>query len=244
VEMWLALAHLETPENARTVLNKARIACPTEASIWITAAKLEESQGNDKTVELIIKRALKALTNNQVIIERDQWLKEAENAEKSGAKVTCQSIVREVVGLSIEDEDRKRTWTEDAESSLSRDAIETARAIYAHALTVFPGKKSLWLRVAHLEKTHGTRESLESLLARAVKYCPKADILWLMAAKEQWVNGNVDGARKILNDAFNYNPDCEQIWLAAVKLEKEITSWTEPGSCWRRRASAPARRSG
>ena len=44
VELWLALARLESYENARKVLNKARQAIPTDASIWITAAKLEEAQ--------------------------------------------------------------------------------------------------------------------------------------------------------------------------------------------------------
>ena len=36
-------------------------------------------------------------------------------------------------------------------------AYECARAVYAYALTVFPSKKSIWLRAAHFEKSHGTR---------------------------------------------------------------------------------------
>ena len=36
VELWLALARLETYENARKVLNKARQAVPTSAEVWIT----------------------------------------------------------------------------------------------------------------------------------------------------------------------------------------------------------------
>ena len=44
VELWLALARLGSYANARVVLNKARQAVPTDASIWITAAKLEEAQ--------------------------------------------------------------------------------------------------------------------------------------------------------------------------------------------------------
>jgi hypothetical protein len=41
VEMWLALAKLETHENARRVLNQAREAVPTERATWITAAKVK-----------------------------------------------------------------------------------------------------------------------------------------------------------------------------------------------------------
>ena len=44
VELWLALARLESYAAARVVLNRARQAVPTDASIWITAAKLEEAQ--------------------------------------------------------------------------------------------------------------------------------------------------------------------------------------------------------
>jgi pre-mRNA-processing factor 6 len=40
VELWLALARLETYENARKVLNKARESIPTDKQIWTTAAKL------------------------------------------------------------------------------------------------------------------------------------------------------------------------------------------------------------
>ena len=40
---------------------------------------------------------------------------------------------------------------------IANNAFECARAIYAHALSVFPSKKSVWLRAAHFEKNHGTR---------------------------------------------------------------------------------------
>ena len=50
VELWLALARLESYDNAKKVLNKARQAVPTDPAIWITAAKLEEAQGNTDMV--------------------------------------------------------------------------------------------------------------------------------------------------------------------------------------------------
>ena len=62
----------------------------------------------------------------------------------------------------------------DAEATEARGSVETARAIYAHALSIFPGKKSVWRRAAELEKAHGSAESLDELLKRAVKYCPQA----------------------------------------------------------------------
>eukprot|EP00008_Paramoeba_atlantica_P014332 CAMPEP_0201492404 /NCGR_PEP_ID=MMETSP0151_2-20130828/32951_1 /ASSEMBLY_ACC=CAM_ASM_000257 /TAXON_ID=200890 /ORGANISM="Paramoeba atlantica, Strain 621/1 / CCAP 1560/9" /LENGTH=913 /DNA_ID=CAMNT_0047879193 /DNA_START=69 /DNA_END=2807 /DNA_ORIENTATION=- len=221
VEMWIALAHLEKYEDARKVLNAAREANPTHPQIWITAAKLEDANGNELAVRNIIKKAISSLAGHNVHINRAQWLAEAIKAEKSGFLATCREIVREAIGIGVEEEDRKRTWLDDAESTLEEGAVQTARAIYVHTLSVFPSKKSVWLRYAFLEKAHGTKEDLDQVLSKAVAFCPQADILWLMGAKEKWLAGDVEGARHILIEAFKANPNKENIWLAAVKLEKE-----------------------
>ena len=221
VDMWLALARLETYQNARKVLNRARETIPTEPQIWITASKLEEANGNLELVERVIEKAIKSLTLHQVHLEREQWLNEAEVAEKAGAARTAQAIIRETLALGVEEEDRKRIWLEDAESFVSRGCPECARAVFTQALTTFPTKKSVWLRAAQHEKAYGTTDSLDALLRKAVSFCPHAEALWLMGAKEKWLAGDVEAARAILNEAFNANRDSEQVWLAAVKLESE-----------------------
>jgi hypothetical protein len=43
---------------------------------------------------------------------------------------TCAAIVRDVIGLGVEDEDRRRTWMADAEEMGRRGSVETARAVY------------------------------------------------------------------------------------------------------------------
>lgn len=120
VELWLALARLETYENARKVLNKARENIPTDRQIWTTAAKLEEANNNIHMVEKIIDRALTSLGANGVEINRDQWLQEATEAEKSGAIHCCQVIIKAVIGIGIEEEDRKQTWIDDADNVNSK----------------------------------------------------------------------------------------------------------------------------
>ena len=103
------------------------------------------------------------------------FLQQAEEAEKGQPPMvlTCKGIVKAVIELDVDAEDRKRTWKADAEAAASRGSIESARAIYEHALSVFPGKKSIWRAAATLEKARGTRESLDELLQRAVTYCPQ-----------------------------------------------------------------------
>ena len=85
---------------------------------------------------------------------------------------TCRAIVDTVIGVGIEAADRKRTWKGDAADCLRRGSVETARAIYAHALAAFPGKKSIWKAAAHLEREHGPPGALDTLLKAATKSCP------------------------------------------------------------------------
>ncbi|CAL9228663.1 unnamed protein product [Arabidopsis halleri] len=190
-ELWMALARLETYENTKKVLNRAREKLPKERGIWITAAKLEEDNGNTAKVGKIIEKGINALQREGVVIDREKWMEEAEI----------------IIGFEVDEEDRKRTWVADAEECKKRGSIETARAIYAHALT--------------LEKSHGSRDSLDAVLRKAVTYLPQAEVLWLMCAKEKWLAGDVPAARGILQGAHAAIPNSEEIWLAAFKLEFE-----------------------
>ncbi|KAH7528301.1 hypothetical protein FEM48_Zijuj05G0058200 [Ziziphus jujuba var. spinosa] len=221
VELWMALVRLETYETAKKVLNDARRKLPKEPAIWITAAKLEEANGNSAMVGKIIEKGIRVLQREGLVIDREAWMKDAESAERAVSIATCREIINNTIGIGVEDEDRKRTWVADAEECTKNGSIETARAIYAHALTVFLTKKSIWLKAAQLEKSHGTRESLDALLRKAVTYRPQAEVLWLMGAKEKWLAGDVPAARAILQEAYAAIPNSEEIWLAAFKLEFE-----------------------
>lgn len=107
VELWLALSRLETYENARKVLNKARENIPTDPQIWIQAAKLEEAHGNNHMIEKIIDRAIQSLRNNGVEINRKHWLEDAANAEKADSILTCRAIIKYVIEIDIDEEERE-----------------------------------------------------------------------------------------------------------------------------------------
>jgi len=223
VELWLALARLETYENAQKVLNRARKALPADLSIWIAAAKLEESQQRPATlISKIMQRAVTSLRHKQqAVIPRDQWLEEAEKAERAQAPLTSAAIVQHTIGQNVEEEDRFRTWTQDAKGCLARGSVATARAILKHALEAFPQKRALWTQIIQLERQHGTSASLDEVLASACERLPHTELFWLLRAKECWLQGQVDKARQVLTQAFSANPDSETVWLAAAKLEWE-----------------------
>lgn len=177
VELWLALARLETPERAKAVLNKARKSVPTSHEIWIAAGRLLEQEATadpDKPikarnneldlVDKTIEAGVRELRRHQVLLTREQWLKEAERCETEGSPRTCEAIINATVAMEVEEEDRLDTWVADAESAEARGMVGTSRAILAHALKVFPDKRNLWRKAADLEKAHGTRYVLRSIL--------------------------------------------------------------------------------
>ncbi len=232
VELWLALARLETPEMAQQVLNKARKAVPTSHEIWIAAARLQEQMGNANKVN-VMNRAVKSLARENAMLKREEWITEAEKCEEEDAVLTCGAIIRETLGWGLdEDDDRKEIWIDDAKASIGRGTYETARAIYAYALRVFPTKKSIWEAAADLERNHGTKEALAQLLEKAVEACPQSETLWMQLARLKWQAAPPeadaetkeqarDAARIVLARAFVQNQGNENIWLAAVKLEAD-----------------------
>lgn len=221
IELWLALARLETYENARKVLNKARATIRTSFEIWIAAARLEEQQGNSERVGVVINRAMQELTKYGGMLSRDQWLQEAEKNEEDGGVLTAQAVVRAVMKLNVDEDEWKDIWMDDADGAVDRSHPETARAIFAYALAELPTKKSIWRRAAEFEKSLDKRENFFEVLEKGVLACPHAEILWLMYAKEKWISGDLGAARDILARSFEYNPNSEDVWLAAVKLETE-----------------------
>lgn len=92
-ELWLALSRLETYEQARVVLNKAHEAIPTERQIWFAAARLEEANDQKERVGRIIDAGVQSLKANMVEINRDEWIKEAEECEKANSILTAQAIM-------------------------------------------------------------------------------------------------------------------------------------------------------
>ena len=222
VDLWLALARLESPDEAQKVLNKARKAVPASYEIWIAAARLQEQTGKSDMVFKVMDRGIKSLAKESAMLKREDWITQAETCEEEGAPITCQAIIRETLGWSLdEDDDRKQIWLDDAKNSTNRGRYETARAIFAYNLRVFYNRKSVWLAAADLERNHGTKEALWEVLDKAVKNCPTSEVLWMQLAREKWSAGQFDEARRVLATAFQQNPGNENIWLEAVKLEAD-----------------------
>lgn len=107
---------------------------PHEYSIWVHAAKLEESEGRAvKNIENIISRGMQVLKKNGVKIKREDWLNEAMLAEKSGNGLTSSAIIKLTISIvteGLDEDDKERVWLEEAEMCEHKENPLTARAIY------------------------------------------------------------------------------------------------------------------
>ena len=174
-------------------------------------------------------RAVKKLSTHGVKVKRDQWLREAVQAEESGSVVTSRAIIRETMRFGMEDhlEDpltppeskewvkvAKRVWTENAEACVAQNAYETARALYFNAIKIYPAKKSLWFNAIKMEEDHGGRDNLTDILTRA-KDSTKHVFFFLKLAKHLWKHlKNPEQTRAVLLEGLSDHPDSEEIVLA------------------------------
>ena len=179
LELWLALARLENYENAKAVLSKARKLLPLEFVIWVYAAKLEETNGNLGDVERLIQRGLKTLTKMGVVINRQEWLKEALIAEQAGSVNTARSIVKATIETGVTQEEKAAKWQEDAQTALTAGCLETARALLEAGLETLPRNIQLWRCRLNIEKHVENFVKIKEIYAKAVEKCPQEVDFWL-----------------------------------------------------------------
>ncbi|KAH9727047.1 TPR REGION domain-containing protein [Citrus sinensis] len=193
VELWLALARLETYGVARSVLNKARKKLPKERAIWIAAAKLEEANGNTSMVGKIIERGIRTLQGEEVVIDRDIWMKEAEIAEKAGS----------------------------AQLEKTHGSRESLIAFLRKAVTYFPQAEVLWLMGAKEKWLAGDVPAARDILQEAYATIPNSEEIWLAAFKLEFENRELERARMLLAKARDMG-GTERVWMKSAIVEREL----------------------
>ena len=188
LELWLALAKLEPYKEARKTLINARKQLPLEPTIWISAAKLEEAQGNNDNVGELIKRGIKYLLNSGVEINRGDWANEIILAEKSNSYLTAKAIIKHLMNVGVDSEQKLTIWIKDLYLLQESQCIESFRYLYNLALEIYPESKELWKNIYILEKRIGDRDQIKVTLNQACKNCNSArfwvDYMRLLPASE------------------------------------------------------------
>ena len=150
----LALARLETYENAQKVLNDAIKALPKQAKLYVAGAQLLEGRmqvdenaadeaaaaGDAAGVAAAKKKIAKSQKRLRKIMAmaakkvgtalgREEWFDEAKAAEEAGTPLCAAAVALEAMKMGVEELDRKRTWSEDAKALAAHGAANAARAV-------------------------------------------------------------------------------------------------------------------
>ena len=93
----------------------------------------------------------------------------------------------------------------DADECKSRGSIETARAIYAHALTIFPSKSHIHFR-SHLKSSSRIPYPVSRILEESVMPSAGKKSVWVRAAQLEKAHGTHDSLDTLLRKAVTYCP--------------------------------------
>lgn len=212
VDFWIALARLESRENARRILNKARQANPLSVDIWLAAARLEEAHGDtDGMVERILQRAVKELAQKGAVTDRARWLGEAASCEDAGDLLCARALAVAASdeslalehggsssGLSLE------ALLNEAKAAASARHPVVAKSLLEQALKRCRGREQealVWTEIVDVDPR-------EDVLRTALGACPASVDLWLKYASLQ----GVDRAAA-LQEACSRNPGHERLWI-------------------------------
>lgn len=228
---WTALINLSTYEDSKSLLNRARKSMKNNHQVWITAAKLEEREHDDISVQKLtslIEKGMKKIESNvdnrDSLLSSREWLLEAADTEKEGFKKTCQAIVNNALNIDspYEPEDKLNIWFKEASHFTKLSNFETSNCIYQYIIEQFPNNLECWVRLFSSLKqiSNLNLERLFNYYKQAIELNPEYELFHLMYAKDKWILAkDVDSAREILILANKTIPENEAIWLARVKLE-------------------------
>lgn len=232
-DFWLTLINLSEYKEAKTLLNKARKILKYNHKVWITALKLEERENESTTVlklTSMLEKGLSELAKNILddskLVQREDWLQEAQLAENEGFLKTCEAIVVNTLKSDLDGNDDTSVldlWFNDVRNISLSGSLKTVNFIYHYIIDMYPNNTNVWIKLITFIKENrdvDTSTEIFELYSKAVERNPESSLLALMYAKDLWkLAEDIQLARKVLLDACLRMPSNEEIWLARIKLE-------------------------
>ena len=222
---WIQLAFLEgTQEMSRKILNKARTQCPTEVSIWIAAAQLEERHCNISIIPNLLSRAVSTLLSKGVAatttLGRSFWLAKGKGCEEE-YPACSEAMLRLAFRIEgkAEKEERLQDF-QDIQEAIQEGHFISARFMIRFILELEPTCMQAWTFWIDLEKQHGTPSIVGEIFDRALNIISEERDLWIQVIHYYWKDlEDLEGARKYAYRARTFLPLDEDLFLLLVDLE-------------------------
>ena len=144
------------------------------------------------------------------------------------------------MGLGVNDEEREKTWIEDADLFMKRDSYFTARAILSYSAEVLPEKLNIYSKLLDFEEKYSSKKYptpdtykftplkaedvkkhwyFDEALDRAIRDCPHHVDFWVKSIMRKFEIGFVDLAKETLLQSEISLPNNERLLTLSGKLE-------------------------
>jgi len=130
--------------------------------------------------------------------------------------MTCSAIIEAVLGLGVEDADKRRTWNADADSLEGRGSLHTARAVYSILLKDFDKSEAVWLKAAQFEKKH-YKSTSNSPLSSSNNGIVSSDTFEATSSSSSLPATLNPALNALLSRAIKSCPESEILWLMHAK---------------------------
>lgn len=205
----LALARIESYENARNILLEANTVFPSDIEVLKAILKNEISKhGCMENLQEILAREVLSLSFNGIENSLDVWIETAMNAEMSGDIICLKAVINTIFGSIHSDYNLRKEGMNRIKECLRRNLYECARAIYASILEKLPNDKEIWVRAFfRSDSLYSNSEDLLSIKIIAKTFCSHDKALdYLIEAKESWNSENIPLAQYFITKAFMVDP--------------------------------------
>ncbi|CAK8997723.1 Pre-mRNA-processing factor 6 (PRP6 homolog) (U5 snRNP-associated 102 kDa protein) (U5-102 kDa protein), partial [Durusdinium trenchii] len=215
-EVWVEAARLNTPANAKVILENALRRLPRSVSLWLRAADLES--GNAERKKRVLRRALETLPNSKKL-----WKAAVELEEDEADAHILLAQATECVPHAVD------LWLALAQL----ESYEQAKRVLNKAGKKNPAEPRIWVMAAALEEAHlsetgppdaAAQTALLKRLSAILKKAADWKRTWLDEVTLFADDGHVSTARALLREMIERFKGQKDVLLKGIAFESKFGS--------------------
>lgn len=201
IDLWKKAISFETGEELKSILAKARAACPQYEEFWILSLR---NASSFPETEAIISQGLQTLKNSEKFVSLAVKMEiQHESFDKARDLL---DMARKILPNS------PRFWKILIKLETRLGNTEQAEKVLELAIKKFSTYDKLYLLKAKLDPLHA-----KETLSIGLKKCSKSPSLWIEASR---LEDNIK-SRALIDKAKIQIPRNEDLWLEAIRIEKQ-----------------------
>ena len=224
IEMWLALAKLETYEKSKKILENAIDLNKNSYDLYIHLAILEETkEKNEEKILNVLNNAFEYFNKNNIKISNEEWIKESIKCEKINCIITAKNIIKLCIQNNYNNnyKEIKKIFLKFINLCEKEGCLECIINIYLCILETNNYEDTLlWLNLINFLKNYEKKNEIQNIIKLALDLCKKnkqKETFSLLYAKYLLKEENITNSINFLTEYYNKFKSTNII-IALIKL--------------------------